>query len=210
MVSRELHDNIAQVLSAATVRLALVEKGGDPAAQIAEIARVRADLAAAFEMVGRFARHLRPVLLDNRSLLAALERQVNALGDRTDIDLRLKIDCPETDLLDGDELTNLFRVAQEALHNIERHSQATKAWIKLEAADGGGVRLEIKDNGQSFTAQDVSSSQQDGRLGLLGMRERMQGMGGALRIDAKPGHGTKVVAEVPGKRASKTKRKPTK
>jgi signal transduction histidine kinase len=200
VVSRELHDNIAQVLAAATARLALVEKTGDPAAQMSEIGRVRADLTTAFEMVGRFARHLRPVLLDNRSLLAALEKQVNALRDRTDIDLRLQVDCPQSDLLDGEELTNLFRVAQEALRNIERHSQATKAWI----------RLEIKDNGQSFTAHDVSLSQKDGRLGLLGMRERMQGMGGKLRIDAEPGQGTKVVAEVPGKRAAKSKKKPTK
>ncbi|MEI7865134.1 MAG: sensor histidine kinase [Chthoniobacterales bacterium] len=209
MVSRELHDNIAQVLSAVTARLALVEKNSNPEEQISEIRCVRADLATAFEMVSSFARHLRPVLFDNRSLLAALEKQVNALRDRTDIDLLLHTDCPETDHLDGEELTNLFRVAQEALHNIERHSQATKAWIKLEMGRGG-VRLEIKDNGQSFTAEDVSASQKDGRLGLLGMRERMRGMGGKLRIEAKPGHGTKVVAEVLAKRAAKSKKKPIK
>jgi signal transduction histidine kinase len=92
--------------------------------------------------------------------------------------------------------TGLFRIAQEALHNIEKHAQATEAQLELLEQDGN-ICLEISDNGRSFHPDHAHEARKNGRLGLASMRERAEMLGGTLEIKADPGNGTIVKAAVP-------------
>lgn len=195
-ISRELHDNVAQVLAAVTNRLELAGEEDLPAAVKRELESARVDLAKMLDEVSSLSRQLRPGHVELLGLATALERHAEAFRHR--IKFNLHVDCCAAagDLLTGAQSAHLFRIAQEALTNIEKHAAATAASLKLHHHEGE-VRLEVADNGRSFNAAQVHEAQNAGRLGLLGMRERAHMLGGTLCIEAVPGNGTKVVAAVP-------------
>lgn len=195
-ISRELHDNVAQVLAAVTTRLELAGEEDLPAVVKRELEAARGDLLKMLDEVSALSRQLRPGQVELLGLATALERHAEAFRHR--IKFNLHVDCcaAASDLLTGEQSAHLFRIAQEALANIEKHAAATAASLKL-LYDKGEVRLEVADNGRSFDAAQVNEAQNAGRLGLLGMRERAHMLGGTLCIEAVPGNGTKVVAIVP-------------
>jgi len=90
----------------------------------------------------------------------------------------------------------LYRVAQEALANVAKHADASQVNVSIEKLRGV-IRMEVKDNGKSFQVQDVLHSRRKGRLGLLGMRERVEMVGGRFSIESEPDKGTTVRAEMP-------------
>lgn len=200
-ISRELHDNIAQVLSAVTARLTLAEHEPIPAWLHQELHDLRDHIQGALADVRSLARELRPSLGDHNGFLGALEKHARAFRERTRIELELRLVPEAIHFLDRGELTHLFRLAQEALQNIEDHSGAQKAWVKICQNDGA-LHLEIGDDGCSFTPARVIEAQQDGHLGLLGMRERAELLGGEFRLEAAPDEGTviRVTITQPGEK----------
>jgi signal transduction histidine kinase len=104
--------------------------------------------------------------------------------------------------LDIKKRTALYRVAQEALTNVARHARASRAEVSIrELSDV--VHMQIKDNGQSFEADRFSRTQEHGRLGLLGMRERVEMVDGTFSIESSPGNGTTIHAQIPLESADK-------
>ena len=195
-LSRELHDNIAQCLSAATNRIALARSVTHSKKLQRELAKVRGELEQTLAAVGALSRTLRPAVLDCKGLAKAIERHASAFRERVRMTLHVDCQAPSVDHLDGERATGLFRIAQEALHNIEKHAQATEAQLKL-LEHGGNICLEISDNGRSFHPDHAAEARKNGRLGLVSMRERAEMLGGTLEIKADPGNGTTVKAAVP-------------
>ena len=195
-ISRELHDNIAQVLAATTNRLTLARNEKMPAWLRQELLDLRALLEGALHDVRTLARDLRPALLDHFGFAAALERHADAFRQRSRITLEIRVETDAVNFLDCEDLTHLFRLAQVALQNIEDHSAATQAWFTLVQNDGT-MHLEIGDNGRAFTPERVAEAQGDGHLGLLGIRERAELLGGSLLLEAVPGQGTTIRVQIP-------------
>jgi signal transduction histidine kinase len=102
----------------------------------------------------------------------------------------------EVEQVNGDKRTALYRVAQEALTNISRHAQASRAEVRIEKLDGA-VCMKIKDNGKGFQAERLLHAKKNKRLGLLGMRERVDMVRGKFTVQSAPGKGTTILAEIP-------------
>ncbi|ACO45473.1 GAF domain-containing protein [Deinococcus deserti] len=189
-ISRELHDDTAQVLTATTRRVARLsrELEGEQRARADDIL---VDLNDAIESVRRFARNLRPSVLDDLGLLPALEW----LATQAQTDTRLEVSGPERRLTPTVELT-VFRLAQEALNNVDKHAGAHSAAIRVVFSDSG-VRVAITDDGQGFTMAQAEKRAQDGHLGLIGLRERVALAGGELDVNSTPGQGTTLIFDLP-------------
>ncbi len=196
-ISRELHDHIAQVLAGISVHLDALTVGGATALRNRQqqAKRVRRLVAQSIEVVRRFARELRPSLLDDLGLIPALKAYADELSARTDLRVHLTA-FAQVEELDVPSKTVLFRVAQEALTNVARHARAGNVSLRLSKVKDG-VRLEVHDDGKSFVVRQALSSRRRGRLGLLGMRERVEVMEGRFEIASSPGAGTTVTAELP-------------
>jgi len=195
-LSRELHDNIAQLLTVTTNRIALVRSEATSNKLRRELAEVKNVAEQALQAVSELSRSLRPSLIDQQGLAAAIEKHAAAFRDRVELELHVHIDAPSADALDGAAATNLFRIVQEALNNVEKHAQATEAHIRL-LEDDRLLRLEIADNGRSFSSTHAAEAQKNGSLGLVSMRERAEMLGGTFEIEAQHGNGTTVKAAVP-------------
>lgn len=195
-LSRELHDNIAQLLTVTTNRIALVRSEATSKRLRRELAEVKNVAEQALQAVSHLSRSLRPSLITQEGLATAIEKHAAAFRERVKLELHVHIDAPSADKLDGAAATNLFRIVQEALNNIEKHAKATEARISLLEEDKR-LRLEIADNGHSFTPEQAATAQKNGSLGLLSMRERAEMLGGTFQIEAQHGNGTRVRAHVP-------------
>ena len=196
VISRELHDNIAQVLAAATNRITMAKEEKIPAWLRQELQDLRDQLKSALDDVRTLARELRPALLDHLGFAAALEKHADGFRERTRMTLEVRVDPDAVSFLENGHLTHLFRLAQEALQNIEEHSAAQCAWIHLSQIDGT-MHLEIGDDGCAFTPERVTEAQRDGHLGLLGMRERAEMLGGRFLLQAVPDKGTVIRISIP-------------
>jgi signal transduction histidine kinase len=147
------------------------------------------------EAVHSFARELRPAVLDDLGLIPALQAFCRGLAERKKIRIKLTA-FGGVEAMDGDKRTVLFRVAQEALGNVARHARAT--WVAVAITRiAGAIRLEIADNGQSFPVAKILAAKNPRRLGLVGMKERVEMVGGTFTIVSKPGTGTTVTADIP-------------
>ena len=195
-LSRELHDNIAQVLSAATARISLARQETIPAWLRQELLDLMEELRTALDDVRTLARDLRPCVLDHLGFAAALQKHAEAFRERTHMKLEICVVPEAVGFLANGDLTHLFRLAQEALQNIEEHSGAKHAWINLWQRDGT-MLLEIGDDGCAFTPDRVVEAQNNGHLGLLGMRERAELLGGEFVLQAVPGEGTVINITIP-------------
>jgi signal transduction histidine kinase len=138
---------------------------------------------------------LRPASLDHLGLVPALLQYVKAIGDRYGIVAQFKAVGFESERLSADVETALYRIVQEALTNIVRHAHAAHADVLLERR-GDRVIVVIEDDGLGFDA-DTARFAQQGHLGLVGMQERAEMLGGSLVIESAVGTGTTVVVEVP-------------
>jgi two-component system, NarL family, sensor kinase len=193
-IARELHDGISQSMVAARymldLALAKVSAGADDTAAVLE--RGATGLNSAIKEVRRISHDLRPGLLDDLGLSAALEALTSSFSERTGIAVDLKTVAFKNVLL-PEARTALYRVAQEALTNIERHAQASEVRIVLTSS-GGGAQLLIEDNGRGFADRDGKG--RSGGLGLRNMQERMEHFGGSLDVRTSP-RGTTLRARLP-------------
>jgi signal transduction histidine kinase len=142
--------------------------------------------------VRKIATDLRPGVLDDLGLVAAIEWQAHDFQKRTGITCRFTPGVEDVDL-DRDRSTASFRIFQETLTNVARHSGASEVAVTLSHGEDA-VALEIKDNGKGISEADISGSRS---LGLLGMRERAHLLGGEINISGSPGEGTTVTVRIP-------------
>jgi signal transduction histidine kinase len=196
-ISRELHDVIAQTLTTINVRLAALKKEATLNTEGLErsIARTQQLVQESVEIVHRFARELRPTVLDDVGLIPALHTFMKAFREETGIRVSLSV-FAGVEQVNGDKRTVLYRVVQEALTNVARHAQASSVHVKIQKLDGA-IRLKIKDDGKGFQEERVLRAKKSKRLGLLGMRERLEMVGGTFAVKSAPRKGTTVIAQIP-------------
>jgi signal transduction histidine kinase len=200
-ISRELHDEVGQALTAVSVTLATLKSGDAalPAAVDSKLAEAQRLLRETMETVHGFARELRPSVLDELGLLPALRSYLKAFANRTGLRVRFESHSAAEEL-GPDKKTVLFRVAQESLTNVAKHAQATQVALTLRKVPKG-ISMEVADNGKSFRAQDRRRAQGGAggqrRLGLLGMQERVRLVNGDFTIVARPSVGTRIKVTVP-------------
>ena len=196
-VSRELHDVIAQTLTGINIRLATLKKraGIDPKDFDRDIERTQELVENAVNTIHQFARELRPAVLDDLGLVPALHSFMKNLSVQTGIHMHLTA-FAGLEELDMPRRTILFRVAQEALTNVSRHAQATRVEVTIQKL-ASSICMKINDNGKSFNVERILEAKGKKRLGLLGMRERLEMVGGRFVIESAPGQGTTVSAEIP-------------
>ncbi|MFZ2277487.1 MAG: PAS domain-containing protein [Prosthecobacter sp.] len=202
-ISHELHDKISQVLIGINVRLAVFTRtaGVDEKA----MAPVRELVEQSVRIIHDYARELRPAMLDQLGLIPTLSTYINEIPKHKGREIKFTA-SPDVEALDNDKRTVLYRVAQEALINVGKHAHAHHVDVSLRHARGG-VCLEITDDGKSFDVDLLSSPQWSRRLGLTGMRERVEMVNGVFSIVSKRGKGTTIRAVIPvGKEVSRAKR----
>jgi signal transduction histidine kinase len=202
-ISRELHDVIAQTLTGINVRLAALKKEAafNTKGLDRNITRTQRLVEKSVSIVHQFARELRPAALDDLGLIPALHSFVKIFSKRTRIHVHLKV-FAGVEQLDINKRTILYRVAQEALTNVARHAQASRVEVNIQKLPEG-IRMEIKDDGISFKVERVLYGNGGKRLGLLGMRERLEMVGGHFDVESAPGKGTTITAQIPLHRAAR-------
>ena len=185
-IARELHDEAGQVMMAVALHLRALEKSTADPQQREELEELHTIVSEAASGLHEMISDLRPGLLREHGLAAAIDQQATRTGESTGIQIGVHLEAlPE---LPGEVEIALYRIAQEALVNVARHSGATAASVTA-ARSGRALRLVIEDNGHGF---DPGASTR--RHGLLGMSERMALLGGQLHIDSSPGGGTAIIA----------------
>jgi two-component system CheB/CheR fusion protein len=196
-ISRELHDEVVQTLVGINVELSALVHGNSPDLHHLKdkVARTQRLVEGSVDAVHRFARELRPAVLDDLGLIPALHTYCEGLAERKKLKINLTAHHA-VETLESDKRTVLFRVAQEALTNVARHARASRVKLTITKIPGA-VRMEVSDNGKSFPVRKTLRAKGNKRLGLVGMRERIEMVGGTLTIESAPGQGTTVRAELP-------------
>jgi PAS domain S-box-containing protein len=197
-IARELHDDTSQSLLLLTHQLDAI--ASDPKDKLAGPVQERLnqvyDLAVEIlSGLRRYAQDLRPAILDHLGLVAALEWMADKLISEDGIDADVQLDMQKQDLPPEVQLV-LFRIGQEALGNVKRHAKATKVVIRLESGVGR-IKMIIVDNGKGLDQTKVNDLSSSGKLGIMGMRERAQLLGGTLSIESELGKGTAIIVEIP-------------
>lgn len=190
-LARELHDTLAHSLSGLSVQLQAADVlfGDDPAAARQTLQQARRTVRSGLDEARRAIAALRASPLEDLGLAEALHRRLDALGERSGLETDWAVTGDLTGLNSAIEQT-VYRVADEALLNAERHAAARKLAVQL-ARDDGRVTLTVHDDGHGFDP-DRAPEPGPGHFGLAGMRERTELLGGELRIESRPGQGTTV------------------
>lgn len=204
-VSRELHDSIGQLLSALSLAVKTVRETDRlppmAVAKLASVQQIADDLGrAAHDLAIR----LRPTALDDIGLYEALSQFLTEWSARTGIEIEFEATAVAVERLQVDVETAVFRVVQEAMTNIARHAKAGRASVAITRHESQ-VTVVVEDDGVGFNPEAVPS----GRLGLIGMRERVALANGTLEIESSPGHGATVLARFPaGGRTGRNENRP--
>ncbi len=197
-ISRELHDVIAQTLTGINVRLAALKKEAATNTKGLDrnITRTQRLVENSVNIVHQFARELRPAVLDDLGLIPALHSFMKSFTTRTGVRASLTTFTMKIDKLDAARRTVLFRVAQEALTNVARHAHASRVDVSIQKLRNR-ICMKIKDDGKSFDVERALRAHDGKRLGLLGMRERLEMVGGKFIVESTPHKGTTVQAQIP-------------
>jgi signal transduction histidine kinase len=195
-LSLELHDETAQVFSAAKLQLGLMREGAadDSAGRLDRLMEL---IDTGMRGIRNVTNELRPPLLDDLGWLPAVRALVQEFRDRTGV--AVHIDAAESLPALGQEAElAMFRAVQEALSNVVRHSGAASVAIRIVASDGG-LLVRITDDGRGLAGEiDPASLEQRGHLGLAGMRERIVSVGGRIQVAGAPGSGVRIELFLPG------------
>ena len=196
-ISRELHDVITQTLVGINLRLAAlkVESMVSPHELNEKIEVTQRLVEKSVKIVHGFARELRPSVLDDLGLIPALEAYIKTYTKETGVRVSFKA-FADVELCDSDLRTVLYRIVQEALTNVARHAKASRAEVSIQNHNGI-IRMEIVDDGQGFEVAGTSGAKETNRFGLLGMRERVEMIGGSFSIESLPGKSTTVGVNIP-------------
>jgi signal transduction histidine kinase len=199
-ISRELHDEIVQTLTGINVQLASLklEAGATKKSFSKHIGCTQRLVRRSVDIVHRFARDLRPTLLDDLGLIPALHAYMKDFTKRTGLKVGFST-FAGVEQLSNDKRTILYRVAQAALVNVAQHAKAAKVSVVIKSLPEA-VTMVIKDDGKAFDTARVLDSRANKRLGLIGMRERLEMVGGVFAVHSAKGLGTTISASVPFKR----------
>lgn len=193
-IAREIHDELGQQLTVLKMDVAWsVRKLKDPASEVTKrLKELMEMIDTTIKTVRRICSELRPTVLDDLGLTAAMEWHARTFENSTGI--QVKLNLPASGLNCSPEIkTGLFRIYQESLTNIARHAEATATEVNLRIEDGCIV-LHIKDDGKGF---DIDAASQRKTLGILGMKERSLMMGGRYVVESSPGSGTSTTVIIP-------------
>ena len=191
-LSRELHDEVGQSLSAVLIELRNLTAswGTQPPAQARhQVEIIKGLVETSVRVVRNMALLLRPSMLDDLGLVPALRWQAREVSKRTSMDVNVTAEFVEDDLPD-EYKTCIYRVVQEALHNCARHSQASSVQIRVRQSPGR-LTLTVQDDGRGFDPRDTKG------MGLLGIQERVAHLEGVTHVDSKIGGGTLLTVELP-------------
>ena len=193
-IAREIHDEFGQALTALKIDLSWLTKRLPPEQPaLLEKTKIMVDLLdATMQAVRRVATELRPGMLDDLGLLAAIEWQAQEFAERTGLECELNLG-EESPPFARDLNTAIFRIFQETLTNVARHAEATRLWVEVENRPEAWI-LTVKDNGKGITHHQLVNP---ASLGLMGMRERARAWGGEVTLVGKSGQGTKVTVSMP-------------
>ena len=197
-VSRDLHDDIGQALTSVLLGLHLIEASAQPEIRDGDdlsgrVNELRQLVGNALGRTRHLAFELRPTVLDDVGLAPALARLVADTSERSGVRVDAVVDsAPELANVSSDIATVVYRVVQEALTNVVRHAKATGASVAVTAA-AGRLRALVEDNGIGFDPTEPT----EGHLGLQGMSERAEIVGGTVSVASVPGSGTTIVLEIP-------------
>ena len=198
-IARELHDDVSPPLLLLIQHLDRIASGTRPKLSHSvkeSLEGLRSQAIEALETLGHCAQGLRPRILDDLGLVAALEWMTEDMLKSHGIDAHVEVTGVEQTLLVETQLL-LFRIAQEALTNIRRHAEASRAVVKLEFGDNS-IKMTVSDNGKGFELPErMGDLASVGKLGLAGMQERARLLGGSLKVESEPGKGTRVAVEAP-------------
>ncbi|HAX47381.1 MAG TPA: sensor histidine kinase [Ignavibacteria bacterium] len=194
-VAREIHDELGQSLTAINLELMWVKKKHSGIPDLEERMDALSTIVTnTISTVRKISSDLRPRLLDQLGLIAAIESLVKEFRNRTGIKIDLKL--PETaPQLESTVTITVYRIFQEALTNIVRHSGCSEARVNIKFPDNRHFIMQISDNGRGFIFEDTYYK--TGSLGLIGMHERANIINGILRFESSPGAGTIINLEVP-------------
>jgi PAS domain S-box-containing protein len=192
-IAREIHDELGQALTGLKMDLSWVAKRipEDQTGLLEKLHSMSELTGTTLKTVQRISTELRPGLLDDLGLAAAIEWQTEEFENRTGIRCTLTVD-PEDIEVDEKRSNALFRILQETLTNVARHAQATRVQVSLTEKEGI-LKLRVRDNGKGITKEQISDSQS---LGIIGIRERVHQWGGTVKISGRPGKGTTVVIKM--------------
>jgi len=197
-IARELHDDIAQSILLLSRQIDILISKSDsriPKSSITELERIENIANDAYKSLQRYARDLRPSILDQMGLIAALNWLTEELGK----ELRIKTSVKSHKLppLPSEVELAMFRIAQETLNNIRKHAEASSVDITVQITTNN-LKMSITDNGKGFSTSRLTGDlAKEGKLGVLGMEERARLIGGSLQIKSEPGKGTTVIARAP-------------
>jgi PAS domain S-box-containing protein len=193
-LAREIHDELGQALTAIKLESAFLvrELPGDATQQSNRAASIMKLADETIQGVRRISTELRPGILDDLGLVAAVEWAAEEFEDRTGTKCQLDV-LHDDIVIDRPRATALFRILQETLTNVARHANATQVNVRL-AKENGSLILDVHDNGKGIGEEELSAGRS---LGILGMRERVLVLGGELAISGAPGRGTAVTVRIP-------------
>lgn len=197
-IAREIHDGVAQSLAFAALKLDLVARilRRDPDKAEEEVRRAKDTIREMIREVRRSIFALRPIDLERFGLVETVRRYAVDFGQQNDVRVELELAPVEGVSIKTEAV--LFRIFQEAMHNVAKHAKAVSVRIALRDGEGG-AELEVADDGIGFDPREVGDRVTTaGSLGLRQMRERVEGRGGRLEVVSRPGEGTRVHARVPG------------
>lgn len=193
-IAREIHDELGQALTALKIDVSWLKKHvtAESTALLNKIAVMEDLIDSTLQSVKRISTQLRPGLLDDLGLSAAIEWQTGEFQQRTDIRCDVRIDPAEI-IVNTMLSTAVFRIFQEALTNVVRHAQATHVQVVL-TKDADTLMLDVRDNGIGITTAQIANPKS---FGLIGIRERVQFLGGQVTFQGSPNEGTTVTVTVP-------------
>jgi PAS domain S-box-containing protein len=193
-IARELHDELAQAMSALKMDIKIIRGGSSQAdaALAKRLDRMEAQIDATIAAMRRIAADLRPLALDDLGLIPAIESLVHDFERRTGLRCELALADPELEL-PGPQATAVFRIVQESLTNVVKHAKAHVVEVVV-GAEPDSITVTVRDDGIGFSTSDPRKPQS---YGLLGVRERAYLLGGETRIVSTPGTGTEIEVRLP-------------
>jgi signal transduction histidine kinase len=192
-IAREIHDGPAQAIANVVLRLDIVKKIFDqnPDSVPDELGKMKELAQNSLNEIRGFIFDLRPMTLQDLGLAATIKRVINSMSSSDGVDIQFIHEGEERELPPDIKLA-IFRIAQEALNNMRKHSKASLCWVHLKYYPDKVILL-VEDNGMGFDESTVEDSQrQYVSFGILGMRERADDIGASLEIKSTPGEGTKI------------------
>lgn len=192
-VAREIHDGPAQLLANVVLRIDVCQKlyQSDPERLREELGQLKDLVRLSLQDVRKVIFDLRPMALDDLGLVPALRAYLKDFQAKTSVETEFDVFGQERRFAGAFEVA-LFRLVQESLNNVAKHARAARVWVKIDLRGGREIRLVIRDDGVGFQPGAQPERDAQGRVGLLGMRERTELLGGQMELESAPGQGTRL------------------